>query len=55
VQSQNVLLFQRLHWATLGSLELHGRRHHAMEADLSFYPPVHDPSSGFRVLAKKAA
>ncbi|MGP0061707.1 MAG: MSMEG_0567/Sll0786 family nitrogen starvation N-acetyltransferase [Beijerinckiaceae bacterium] len=55
VQSQNVLLFQRLHWTTLGSLELHRRPHHAMEADLSFYPPIYNPSSGFRVLPKKAA
>jgi putative N-acetyltransferase (TIGR04045 family) len=55
VQSQNVMMFQRLHWTTLGALTLHGRPHHAMEADLSAYPPIHNPSSGFRVLAKKAA
>jgi putative N-acetyltransferase (TIGR04045 family) len=55
VQSQNALLFQRLHWTTLACVTLHGRPHHAMEADLAFYPPIYDPSSGFRVLAKKAA
>jgi putative N-acetyltransferase (TIGR04045 family) len=55
VQSQNALLFQRLHWTTLDRIDLHGQPHHAMEADLAFYPPIHDPSSGFRVLAKKAA
>jgi putative N-acetyltransferase (TIGR04045 family) len=55
VQSQNALLFQRLHWTTLACIALHDRPHHAMEADLAFYPPIYDPSSGFRVLAKKAA
>lgn len=55
VQSQNALLFQRLHWTTFDRIDLHGQPHHAMEADLAFYPPIHDPSSGFRVLAKKAA
>jgi putative N-acetyltransferase (TIGR04045 family) len=55
VQSQNALMFQRLHWTTLGHVELHGLPHHFMEADLDFYPPMRNPSCGFRVLAKKAA
>ncbi len=55
VQSQNALLFQRLHWTTHAIVSLHGRPHHAMEADLAFYPPIHDPAVGFRVLAKRAA
>lgn len=41
VQSANVLLFQRLHWQSLGEMELHGKSHHLMEADLAHYPPIH--------------
>jgi putative N-acetyltransferase (TIGR04045 family) len=55
VQSQNALMFQRLHWTTLACIDLHGRPHHMMEADLNFYPPIRNPAQGFRVLAKKAA
>ena len=55
VQSQNALMFQRLHWTTLQHLDLHGRPHHAMEADLAFYPPMPEAAPGFRVLARKAA
>ena len=32
-------LFRRLHWRTLEEVELHGRPHHVMQADLDFYPP----------------
>lgn len=39
VQRQNVALFRRLHWRTLEEIDLHGRPHHLMEADLAFYPP----------------
>lgn len=42
VQAGNVLLFQRLHWQSLGEVDLHGRAHHLMEADLTHYPPVYD-------------
>ena len=55
VQAQNLLLFQRLHWESLGSVALHGRPHHHMQADLSFYPPIHAAEEGFFALAKKAA
>jgi putative N-acetyltransferase (TIGR04045 family) len=55
VQSQNALLFQKLHWTTLGHIELHGHPHHFMEADLSFYPPFQTAATGFRVLARRAA
>jgi putative N-acetyltransferase (TIGR04045 family) len=55
VQSQNALLFQRLHWTTLDHIDLHGLPHHLMEADLAFYPPIRDPLSGFRVLAGSSA
>jgi putative N-acetyltransferase (TIGR04045 family) len=55
VQSQNAPLFQRLRWRTLEQVELHGRPHHHMEADLSFYPPFLAPEIGFQAHARKAA
>ncbi len=55
VQSQNALMFQRLHWASLGEMEFHGRPHHLMEADLAHYPPIADAETGFLSLPKKAA
>jgi putative N-acetyltransferase (TIGR04045 family) len=55
VQSQNALLFQRLHWQTLAELDLHGRPHLRMQADLDFYPPFADAERGFLALAKLAA
>jgi putative N-acetyltransferase (TIGR04045 family) len=54
VQSQNVLLFQRLHWTSLDVMEFHGRPHHLMEADLSHYPPFTEPETGFVTLRKAA-
>ncbi|QIB36221.1 histone acetyltransferase [Ancylobacter pratisalsi] len=47
VQSQNGLLFRRLHWATVEEKEIHGRPHLLMEADLAFYPPIRDAETGF--------
>ena len=47
VQSQNVPLFERLHWRSLSQEMLHGRPHHLMQADLDSYPPCHDTVSGF--------
>src|SRR5277367_660087 len=55
VQSQNALLFQRLHWRVLEELEFHGRPHLRMEADLGFYPPFAAPEVGFHALARRAA
>jgi putative N-acetyltransferase (TIGR04045 family) len=55
VQSQNGLLFQRLHWRTLDEVTLHGRPHLKMQADLDFYPPFTEPEAGFLALARKAA
>ena len=49
VQSQNVPLFRRLHWHTLSELDIHGRPHHLMQADLAHYPPIHDGDVGFVV------
>jgi putative N-acetyltransferase (TIGR04045 family) len=55
VQSQNALLFQRLHWTTIEEVEFHGRSHHFMRADLDHYPPFADAEIGFFSLPKKAA
>jgi putative N-acetyltransferase (TIGR04045 family) len=55
VQSQNALLFQRLHWTTLEEVEFHGRPHHFMQANLNHYPPFADAESGFWSLPRKAA
>ena len=50
VQSQNALMFRRLHWRTLEEIELHGRPHHLMEANLASYPPFRAPETGFLAL-----
>jgi putative N-acetyltransferase (TIGR04045 family) len=55
VQSQNALLFRRLHWHTIEQIELRGRPHHFMQADLAHYPPIADPEVGFLSLPKRAA
>lgn len=39
VQSQNVPMFRHVHWQALQQLDLHGRSHHLMQADLAHYPP----------------
>jgi putative N-acetyltransferase (TIGR04045 family) len=55
VQSQNALLFRRLHWDTIDEVSIHGRPHHFMQADLRYYPPIMDAETGFLSLPKKAA
>jgi len=47
VQAQNESLFRKLHWRSRERLDLHGRPHVEMEADLAAYPPCHDAVSGF--------
>ena len=47
VQSQNVPLFERLHWQSLGAEALHGRPHERMQADLAHYPPCESPYAGY--------
>jgi len=54
VQSQNALLFQHMHWRSLGEFEQFGRPHHKMEADLAHYPPFATPETGFLSLPKAA-
>ena len=55
VQSANVPLFQSLHWDSLGEAARHGRPHHLMQADLAWYPPLHDPEHGLLTLLRRAA
>jgi putative N-acetyltransferase (TIGR04045 family) len=55
VQSQNAPLFHRMAWRTLDEVDLHGRPHHFMEADLGYYPPFAQPETGFHALASRAA
>ena len=54
VQSQNVALFEHLHWSSLAAMDLHGRPHQLMKADLDFYPPVADGATGL-LLSRSAA
>lgn len=53
VQTQNVPLFKRQHWAPLREVDLHGVPHTEMQADLGFYPPIPDPFAGWTSLARK--
>lgn len=55
VQEQNVLFFRRLHWRSIEEIELLGRRHHLMTADLDHYRPFENAERGFLALARKAA
>jgi putative N-acetyltransferase (TIGR04045 family) len=55
VQAQNRPMFEKLHWKTLKPETLHGRAHFLMQADLSMYPPCHDPLTGFVTRAHAAA
>jgi putative N-acetyltransferase (TIGR04045 family) len=47
VQSQNVSLFCHLGWQVLNEVQLHGRDHSLMQADLARYPPCNTPYTGF--------
>lgn len=47
VQAQNVMMFEQLHWLALYEIEVHGRPHYLMRADLSYYPPIIDGETGF--------
>ena len=55
VQSQNAPMFERLHWRTLSQLQLHGRPHHFMQADLDYYPAITDGAQGIVVAAGRVA
>jgi putative N-acetyltransferase (TIGR04045 family) len=55
VQSQNAAMFERLHWRTLAQVQLHGRPHHFMQADLAHYPAIADGAKGIVVAAGRVA
>lgn len=55
VQGQNGPLFERLNWRTLEEVELHGRPHLKMEADLAHYPPFWNVERGLHAMTRKAA
>ena len=55
VQLQNVRFFQRLHWRSLEEINLRDRPHHLMEADLSYYPPNHEPRPSLLHPVKEAS
>jgi putative N-acetyltransferase (TIGR04045 family) len=54
VQAQNGPLFAQMHWETLEQLELHGRPHLKMRADLAAYPPCRAPEVGYVAMRKAA-
>ncbi len=54
VQAQNRPLFERLSWAPLNELELRGRPHWLMQADLNAYPVIAAPAVGLAVRARAA-
>jgi putative N-acetyltransferase (TIGR04045 family) len=54
VQEQNGSLFRQMHWRTVDELDLHGRPHLKMQADLSAYPPCATPELGYVALRKAA-
>ncbi|MEO0888369.1 MAG: GNAT family N-acetyltransferase, partial [Cyanobacteria bacterium J06648_10] len=39
----NVRFFTRLHWQSLEEIDILGRPHHLMEADLDYYPATVQP------------
>lgn len=55
VQSQNAPMFRRLHWNEIDELDLHGRPHRFMKADLAHYPPFGGGATGFVVTCQVAA
>jgi len=55
VQTQNAPMFVRLGWNTIEEINVHGRPHHFMQADLNRYPPIADAETGIVSLPRKAA
>lgn len=55
VQAQNAPLFRKLAWTTLAEVELHGRPHHLMQADLAAYPPRDGGDVPVYPMARRAA
>ncbi len=55
VQVQNVRLFEALHWHSLRAIEVAGRPHMLMEADLAHYPPRREDDIAFYSSLRRAA
>ena len=53
VQEGNIPLFQSLDWHLEGMVDLHGRPHGLMRADLSAYPPIDDPQTGWLAVSHR--
>src|SRR4029077_276417 len=47
VQAQNGPLFRQTRWETIEEIDLHGRPHLKMRADLNAYPPCATPELGY--------
>ena len=52
VQLQNVPMFEALHWRSLDTVVLHGRRHALMQVDLAYYPALLSSSAAEVIFAK---
>ncbi len=55
VQTQNIALFQKLHWTLKREVTVYGRVHGEMLADLNAYPPCFDALSGIVVSTSEPA
>ncbi len=55
VQQANVPLFERLHWQSLHRINVCGRPHVLMQADLAHYPPCVEPARGVVTTRRQAA
>ncbi len=54
VQIQNEPMFRRLNWDRLSEVDLHGRPHVLMQADLTAYPKLANATEGFHAFAQRA-
>jgi putative N-acetyltransferase (TIGR04045 family) len=55
IQPQNEAMFRRLAWERISEVELHGRPHVFMQADLAAYLPLAHAPEGFHALAGRVA
>ncbi|MGM0449367.1 MAG: MSMEG_0567/Sll0786 family nitrogen starvation N-acetyltransferase, partial [Pseudomonadota bacterium] len=55
VQQRNVALFESLHWEVLETVDVCGRPHALMEADLAHYPPCAESEQGIITTSHRVA
>lgn len=55
VQRRNVPMFRALRWRVIEQMQVHGRAHALMEADLAHYPPCPEGETTVVGLRKRAA